>query len=84
MLEEPTEYLAGRLQDALAHDPRVAALDVHVRVAGGAVYLTGTVPTPERQAAVEVVAREVAPDHEVHNQVTLYRMVEEDQPEHLS
>ena len=84
MVDEPIEYLAGRLQEALAHDPRVCALDVQVRVEGPDVWLSGSVPTPERRDAVGVVAREVAPDHRVHNDVTLYRMVEDDQPEHLS
>ena len=54
---EPEAYLVERLREAVAHDPRVAALGISVRVVAGRVVLTGDVATPERKAAVsEVVA----------------------------
>jgi len=68
---QPTPYLVARVRDAFAHDERVAALDINVRIVGGAAFLTGTVTTPERRDACECVAREVLPDHEIHNQLVL-------------
>ena len=67
----PTPYLVARVRDAFAHDERVAALDINVRIVGGSAFLTGTVTTPERRDACERVAREVLPDHEIHNQIVL-------------
>ena len=67
----PTAYLVARLRDAFAHDERVAALDINVRIVGDAVFLTGTVTTPERRDACEGVAREVLPEHVIHNQLVL-------------
>jgi osmotically-inducible protein OsmY len=73
--EEP-EYLIGRIHQALAVDPRTGELELDVRIAGGQVFLTGSVATDERCRAVEEVVREVAPDLEVHNELT----VTEEQP----
>jgi hypothetical protein len=38
---------------------------------GARVYLQGTVATGERRDAVTVVAREVLPDHDVFNEMTV-------------
>jgi osmotically-inducible protein OsmY len=67
--DEPTQYLVARLRDALAHDARVAALDIQVRVVGGDLFLTGAVSTPPRRDAAEAVVHDVAPDLTVHNQL---------------
>jgi osmotically-inducible protein OsmY len=67
--EEPTPYLVARLRDALAHDERVAALDIQVRIVGGNLFLTGAVTTPPRRDAAEAVVHDVAPDLTVHNQL---------------
>jgi osmotically-inducible protein OsmY len=69
MAEDP--YLLGRIQEALAKDPRLGELELDVRVVGDRVFLSGRVTTEERcRTAVEVV-RDVAPDHEVSNQLTV-------------
>ena len=66
------EYEVQRLREALATDERVAEMGVQVRVAAGAkVFLTGQVPTEERQRAVGVVAGEVLPDYEIHNETVV-------------
>lgn len=65
---EPEDYACQRLQEALAADTRVAELGLDVRAVGGKLFLTGQVPTEERRRAVGVVAAEVLPDYEVHNQ----------------
>ena len=71
MSEEPTQYLVARLRDALAHDHRVAALDLQVRIVGNDLYLTGQVASPRRRDAAESVVHDVAPELKVHNQLDL-------------
>ncbi len=77
------EYLAQRLRDALADDPRVGELGIGVTVVDGHVYLSGEVATHERQQAVAAVAAEVLPDHEVHNGVEMTSWSEADGMEML-
>ena len=68
---EPEDYAVQRLRDALATDDRVADMGVQVRAVAGKVFLTGQVPTPERQRAVGTVAAEMLPDYEVHNETVV-------------
>ena len=68
-MSEPTQYLVARLRDALAHDHRVAALDLQVRIVGEDLYLTGAVASTTRRDAAEAVVRDVAPELHVHNQL---------------
>ena len=68
---EPEDYARQRLSEALASDERVAELGVQVRTAAGKVFLTGQVPTEERRQAVGVVAAEVLPEFEVHNETVV-------------
>ncbi|MGH2676187.1 MAG: BON domain-containing protein [Actinomycetota bacterium] len=63
--------MVGRIQRALATDTRTGELELDARIAGGRVFLTGAVATPERREAVERVVREVAPDLEVHNELSV-------------
>jgi hypothetical protein len=65
----PTQYVVAHLRELLAHDERVAALDVQIRIVGSEVFLTGTVSSPERRAAVEAVVREEVPHLTPHNQL---------------
>ncbi|HZG95719.1 MAG TPA: BON domain-containing protein [Mycobacteriales bacterium] len=65
------EYLAGHLHETLAEDPRVSEQGICVTVTPGNVFLTGVVSTVERRDAITEVAHEVAPDHRIHNQVTV-------------
>jgi hypothetical protein len=70
MSDQP-EYLVGRIQQALATDPRTGELELDVRIAGGGVFVTGTVATAERRDAVETVVREVVPDLEVRCELSV-------------
>jgi len=81
---EPPHYIAERLRQALASDPRTSESDLHVRVNDDKVFVTGTVPTSERCAAIEEVAREIVPDRQVINQVSLYESVEPPGQERLA
>ncbi len=75
---EPDDYVIGRVQQALAHDPRVNELDVTVTIKGGKLFLTGTVTTEERcRAITEIVCRE-CPDLDVHNEVAVVSLREPD------
>lgn len=71
MSGEQPEYVVARVQDALAIDPRTGELELDVRIAGGRVFLAGAVATSERREAVERVVREVAPELEVHNEISV-------------
>jgi hypothetical protein len=81
---EPKQYVVGRIQEALAHDPRVGELDVQVKVAGDKVFLNGTVPTPARRDAISTVVVELLPDHEVHNEIIVPDHAEDPAPEQLT
>lgn len=64
-------YVGERLRDALVHDPRVGELDLQVRIAGERVFVTGTVTTDERRAAVSSIVGELVPELELCNEVTV-------------
>lgn len=71
MSGQQPEYMVARIQDALATDPRTGELELDVRIAGGRVFLVGAVATAERREAVEQVVREVVPDLEVLNELSV-------------
>jgi hypothetical protein len=71
MSAEAPEYLIGRIQQALATDPRTGELELDVRVAGSRIFLSGSVATEDRCGAVEEVVREVAPAYEVANHLSV-------------
>ena len=70
-MTEAPEYTIGRVQQALATDPRTGELELDVRIAGGRIFLTGSVATRERCLAVETVVREVAPGHRISNDLSV-------------
>ena len=84
MTAEPEDYVIQRVRDALAADERVAEMGVEVRIAAGKVFLTGQVPTGERREAVGVVAREVLPDYEVHNETVVTELGDAPRVERIS
>jgi osmotically-inducible protein OsmY len=81
---EPEDYAVQRLRDALAGDPRVAEMGLDVRTVAGKVFVTGQVPTAERQAAVAAVAAEVLPEYEVHNETVVTAVVDAPRVEHIT
>lgn len=84
MDDEPPQYLVQRVRDALARDSRVAELDVRVRVLGRRVYLQGSVTTTTRRDAASTVVRELLPEHEVYNELTVIGLEAPSPEEHLS
>jgi hypothetical protein len=63
----PDEYLVAHACEALATDPRTAELELDIAVDDREVVVTGTVATPERQAAVAEVVAKALPGREVRN-----------------
>lgn len=80
---EPDQYLIERVREALAEDPRVGELYVQVTVAGGKVFLSGTVATPERKAAMSEVVAELLPGHQIHNLATVSSLPDPEEAERL-
>jgi osmotically-inducible protein OsmY len=69
--EEPPEYLAGHIREALALDPRTGELNIEAEVVSREIFLKGKVATEERRQAVGEVVRERFPKYEVHNRVVV-------------
>ncbi|MFN2489288.1 MAG: BON domain-containing protein [Actinomycetota bacterium] len=80
---EPEQYLVSRLQDAFARDPRVAELSIAVDVSGRDIYLSGSVSTAERSDVVAEVAKELCPEHSIHNDLTVAQVLDEPAVEDL-
>jgi osmotically-inducible protein OsmY len=69
------QYLVGKLEEALAVDHRVNALDIRIHIARGCVHLTGEVTTHERRTAVQQITEEVLPDLDVRNDITVLELI---------
>jgi osmotically-inducible protein OsmY len=84
--EEPVlpDYLVAHVQEALAEDPRVSDLGIHVAVRGRKVFLSGTVASEERRLAVAAVVGEVASGYEIHNETEVAAYAEADDMETLT
>ena len=82
-MNQEYQYLVGKLQEALAVDGRVNALDIRINIAHGRVHLTGEVPTEERRDAVQKITREVLPELEIRNDITVLELAEVGKPEVL-
>lgn len=68
--KDAPHYLVQRVREALAHDPRVAELELRVKLVGRKVFVTGSVPTAERCKAIsEIVREQLGGDVELHNEV---------------
>lgn len=80
----PSDYLVGHVEEALACDSRVNEQGLHVAIAAGKVFVTGTVSTRERFAAVAEVVGELLPDFDLHNEATVADYPEMGEEEHLS
>jgi hypothetical protein len=81
---EPEHYAAERLRDALAADPRVSDLGLHVHIVADHVFVTGQVATQERVDAVSEIGARVLPDHVVHNDLRVITLDDVPSVEHLS
>jgi len=78
--EEPAgtgdaDYVAGRIERALAEDPRTHELSVCVEVEQGVVYLRGEVASERRRLLVGEVAGEAAPGLTARNEVSVIEVL---------
>jgi osmotically-inducible protein OsmY len=76
-------YLPERVRDALANDPRVGELGVHVVIRDGMLILSGTVGSSARQVAAADIARDLAPGHLVVDEIVVADFPESTEVEHL-
>lgn len=65
---QPSEYLVGRLREALAEDPRTGEQDIKISVEGNRILLRGEASTEEHRRAIERVVYDIAPGYQVNNQ----------------
>jgi osmotically-inducible protein OsmY len=81
----PTDdYVVEQIRDALATDSRVNELELKVEILGRDVYVSGTVNTPERRAAVTDVIAGVVPDRRIHNHTTVPSLAGETESEQIA
>jgi osmotically-inducible protein OsmY len=78
-------YVVAKVREALAHDSRVNELELEVTIAPGRqVFVSGTVPTRERQEAITLVVSELLPDFRVHNQTSVGNLAGPPEVEEIS
>jgi hypothetical protein len=78
------EYVVGRLQDALAQDPRTQELGVDATVDGDVVVLSGSVGSAEQRAAVLTVAREMLHGRALREELEVIDLHDPEPAEELS
>jgi len=76
--EQVGVYLAEHIREALTGDERTAGVEIEVLIEGGAIVLRGAVTTPQRRDAAEDVARQLAPDRRVQNELQVVDFGEEE------
>ena len=80
---EPPQYVAERIRAALAADRRVSELGLTVKIVANRVQLGGVVATPDRRALAEEIVRQLLPEHEIQNDITVQELAETQPPERL-
>lgn len=83
MTDEAPQYVAARVQRALAEDDRTNELGIRVDVRGRQLFLRGTVSGDERRRQATSVAEEAAPGLHVHNELTLVEVRDPGEEEEL-
>lgn len=82
--DEAPQYVAGRIQQRLAEDPRTAELGIKVDVHGDVVYLRGRIMSEERRAAIVAVVREAEPVRTIRDEIAVTQVYEPREEEELS
>ncbi|MFI6450325.1 BON domain-containing protein [Streptosporangium amethystogenes] len=80
---EAPQYVAARVQRALAEDERTTELGVRVDVRNDQLYLRGQVTSADRRELIAKVAGEAAPGLAVHNEIDVVSVVEPVREEQL-
>ncbi|MGW0805781.1 BON domain-containing protein [Nonomuraea sp. NPDC002799] len=80
---EAPQYVAARVQQALAEDGRTHELGIRVDIRGDQLFLRGQVSGVEQRVRLGQVAQEAAPELHVHNEVKVVDVTEPGEDEHL-
>lgn len=80
---EAPQYVAARVQQALAEDARTHELGIRVDVRGDQLFLRGQVTGEKHRRTIADVARESAPGLDVHNEITIVDVTKPGEDEHL-
>jgi osmotically-inducible protein OsmY len=67
----PPQYLAGRIREALAEDPRTNELGIRVVVRADQVFVQGQVAADERRERILEVVQEHCPGMKIHDELTV-------------
>ncbi|MFF0308077.1 BON domain-containing protein [Streptosporangium sp. NPDC004379] len=80
---EAPQYVAARVQSALAEDERTHELGIRVVVRGDQLFLHGQVSCDERRGLIADVAGEAAPGLTVRNEIAVMDVREPGEREEL-
>ncbi|GAA3107251.1 MULTISPECIES: BON domain-containing protein [Nonomuraea] len=80
---EAPQYVAARVQQALAEDGRTTELGIRVDIRGDQLFLRGQVSGCEQRDRLGQVAHEVAPDLHLHNEINVVDAGEPGEDERL-
>ncbi|GAA3425271.1 BON domain-containing protein [Streptosporangium sandarakinum] len=80
---EAPQYVAARVQSALAEDERTHELGIRVVVRGDQIFLHGQVSCDERRSLIADVAGEAAPGLTVRNEIAVMDVREPGEREKL-
>ncbi|MEU0568305.1 BON domain-containing protein [Nonomuraea sp. NPDC005983] len=80
---EAPQYVAARVQQALAEDERTCELGIRVDIRGDQLFLRGQVSGAEHRDRLGEVAHEVAPGLRLHNEIRIVDVTEPGEDEHL-
>jgi osmotically-inducible protein OsmY len=70
-MTEPPQYVASRIREALAEDERTTELGIRVLVRDDRVFLQGQVTGEHHRGRVLEVVHEVAPELEIHDELSV-------------
>ena len=84
MTGETSDYVAGRIERALASDPRTYELGIRADVRDEVVILRGEVACERRRLLIAEVVRDAAPGLEVRNEVSVPELQPPSEEENLT
>ncbi len=82
--EEAREHVIARVRDALAADPDIGELELHIGLVGDDLTVTGNVGTPARRDAISRILHDLLPNHRLDNRTTVPPLSEPKDAERLS
>ncbi|MGI5287510.1 BON domain-containing protein [Nonomuraea polychroma] len=80
---EAPQYVAARVQQALAEDGRTHELGIRVDIRGDQLFLRGQVSGAEQRERLGQVAHEAAPELRLHNEIKVVDYSEPGEDERL-